>query len=587
MRFAKPTTLLMLTAALSACSGATDGPPGEEEGIEITGGPKSDQPVADGEFVPTQNNNVVLNKGYHALFDSTSNTCVEQQRAVPVAQVTDIRDKFQLTYVTSRSELADKLGIDLSLKVAHTIGSAGLSTKLLNEFAENRNSVHLLLTVERSYLVQNRDEVDYRERTFQKLEASANEFLQACGANYVSAVRYGGYLQMLIVYTAANATQKQELEAEIGANASALNAEATLSTLLAHTAANENSALSVTAVRSGLDAETTNLADLIAAGISSETLSQVRLLEQNLAESIRTDSCVDSGGCPVTSGRGVVDCEPCSNSPGYFDNPARDASVLGVHLGQYNNLFGSSTQYKPVYDAIREHWREVEDTTRALSSAQDELEGAYMTQIRPFLNATAANRAQYNNPTNPASTVAELTAAVEPWAAKFNPNAGAVTRVITDHVEACWGRAAADVGETCSTVGRYDGSDVDLLELALSELDTYEQTGRPVSMDVRVWEEENAVQLAHAKALCQRFEPAGTFRVPTLDEVELIAPMLNEGPIPWNLDQKSIYVDTTQCPSGEPVLVGSGGEWQLECLGRDRRVVLCVPAAGPFAHSEP
>jgi hypothetical protein len=396
----------------------------------------------------------------------------------------------------------------------------------------------------------------------------------------VSSIRHGGYMRMLIVFTASDSDSKTQLESEIGAEASVLDVGGTLSTLLSHTQMNESASLSVTAVRGGLDAETTNLADLIAAGISAETLDRVRDLEGNLAKSVRVDSCNDSGQCPTIVGDDVT-CEPCADATNYFDNPSRDSTVMGVHLGAYNKLFSSSSSFKPTYDQIRQQWHEIEKVTRDLSNAQEGMEAAYRTEIEPFLEATVEDQVFYNVREGKPHTSADAVRGVaNDWAARFSPETGTDILAISDHLRECWGKAADDVNFTCTTTGMANNEEVDLLVFANEGLDAYPRVAKIAATTSRAFSDD----VEEGKFNCLRAQPAGSFALPTPEEAAILAPIIDGADIVWPVGfEREIYVDSDQCTSRqEAVYKLENGEGRVECLTDERRATVCVDAAGPF-----
>lgn len=573
--------LFVLLLSAAGCGG-TDSP-NDGTGDE-NGDGKADVISGDGQWVPTQNVNITLNKGYHPLFDDTSNSCAAAEG--DGVRVSNTRDEFTLKVVTTRQELANELGVGGTAKISRPLAVSGeLGSDFLNKFKGGTNSINLLLTLEASYDVTNLREVDMRDRGVEILETSAEEFRSKCGSNYVAGVRQGGFFKMLITFTAEESDAFRELKSTLSGSSDIAGAEATLNNLIQLKNTASDAELNVETIRVGLDSNTASSAEIIEQGISNESLGKIAEIEQSLKNSVRRDQCADAGECASDSG-GEVSCTPCDTAPGYFNNSRRNSGVLAVSVGQYDQLFSVPSSSKEAFDQITDHWIATENNVRELSLAQEEASDLHAAHIAPFLAAQGPAKAFFNTPGEAKSTLDELTSIGQEWDSKFNAEGTSLVAAIDRHMAECWSEASRDLTKTCteSTQGTTEGLQSELA----SEVDSF-KSGAGLMRMRAVISDSQVNSADKARLACE--DLAGQWRLPNESEVEYMNLLMETG-IDWgSAEVNEIFTQDTACAnsSQDSIYVLNGGTGAIECIDRpvtgifagERRVV-CVETSGLF-----
>ena len=561
-------------ASMVACGDNDEIGPDGDRGSGAVGDGKADQPAGDGEVLPTRNETVAPLVGYHGLFDRTTSTCVTPSGPAETTSVGALVDRYELVFLHSREALAQKLGFDLDLKARyHGIGGE-LNTNLLSEYSSTGTSVAFLINLESSYAVTHRGGLRMSDPGLDRLAEGAAAFVDACGANYIESVRYGASYQVLVTCECQTERIADELRASLGLSPGApVPVEGTVAANLETISARAGVSVEQRAVLRGFHLP--EWPDLTSDGeLDRATLERVDAIRKAMVASREADMAHD-----ICLGAG----ETCPST--------RSAVPLGVRVGAYNDLPNVDRRYAEHFDLVRKRWSEVEDMSRALSRLHDQLEVVWH-ELDNFLRS--GNKASYNvlPPASPRRDPTELTQLANHWSRRLHPRDDSITKAVFDVMEECWGRASDDLLDDCA-----DRNWRALIDDGGAALGDYQKTARIVPLNAVIanehvpgwqfWDGPEAPQ-----KICGQIDPQRPHRLPTLDEVERLAPMIGFGPIAWDQEiPQAVWYDAEDaseaCPySSLPYYQNrpSARSTKIGCADslRDIGTYLCVPTQGPF-----
>lgn len=594
----------------------------DDEGGTTPAGGGADQPTGNGDILPTKNGNAFLLSGYHSLFDKTTNApCVAaiDEEGVASFTVGNVSETFQLAYVTSREELAQELGIDIGLKVRYGPVAGEGAISFVNNFSNTSRSVSFLLEATQEYTVVNRRSVLLTDEAVARLGEGANSFTRTCGTNYVNGVRHGASLLLLITYKAVSEEAAMSMRASLGVDASPAASPVSGDVKVRLEQAAELSGVTVTvrAATEGmfLDADHTGLVDgLIGSSIDGDLFEQVDRIRGTMAESVQNDACRDAG---VGKCRG----EP---APGYFANTHRNARATGVYLGFYDSLPNATWQGElNPFQQVRNRVSHVERFVRDYTEIQNRYEDIYYNEIKPFLDAPAAQKALYNiaPPGRPVRSPAELMEVAMQLDEMFYPPQGSVVGwkmgEVIDRIQDCWDQASIDLFTSCTAgdepyvpageqppEGELEPEQTKQWNELYGLIDRYHRNSRVLPVSARPG--DAAVTYPEAAEHCASLESDAEieYRLPTRQELELIAPYLGFGNVSWSGAFQAHATWYTAdaanaCPSATPfpLYVNEPQEsapdyrcikevdaswWEFWADDEFHAVPICVPSTGPI-----
>jgi hypothetical protein len=615
--------LSMAGCALDTGSDSQDGAMiQDDEGGTPPAGGGADQPTGNGDILPTKNGNAFLLSGYHSLFDKTTNTpCVSalDEEGVAPYTVGNVSETFQLAYVTGREELAQELGIDIGLKVRYgPIGAEG-ALSFVNNFSSTSRSVSFLLKATQEYTVVNRRGVSLTDEAVTRLGEGANSFTRTCGTNYINGVRHGASLLLLITYKATSEESAMSMRASLGVDASAAASPVSgdVKVRLEQAASLQGVTVTVRAATEGmfLDSDHGGVVDgLIGSSIDSNLFEEVDHIRGSMAASVQNDACRDAGA-------GECDGEP---APGYFANTHRNARATGVYLGFYDSLSNAdwAGELNP-FQQVRNRVSHVERFVRDYTEIQIRYEDIYYNEIKPFQDASAAQKAMYNiaPPGRAMRTPAEVMKVAMDLDNMFYPPKGSVVGwkmgEVIDRIQDCWDQASIDLFTSCTVgdeayvpageqppEGELEPEQTKQWNELYGLIDQYNKNSRILPVSARPG--TAAVTFPEAEEHCASLESNADiqYRLATRQELELIAPYIGFGNVSWQGAFQSHATWYTPdaanaCPVATPfpLYVNEPQEavsdmrciqevdaswWEFWADDEFHAVPICVPSTGPI-----
>lgn len=615
-------TALCLSAAGCIVEGDEVGSaePGLDDTESSPAGGGSDQPTGNGDILATKNGNAFLLSGYHTLFDkTTSGSCVEAADEPGVAPYTvgNVSEAFQLSYVTSREQLAEELGIDLGLQVRYGAVNAEGALGFVNRFSQTSRSVSFLLKATQEYTVTNRRAARLTDEAKGRLNTGANSFTRACGTSYINGVRYGAGLMLLITYRAVSAESAMALKASLGVEAAAQASPVSgdLQVRLEKAASIDGVTVNIKALSEGvfLDDGDSGLVDgLVVSSVDSSLFEQVDEIRNTMASSVHLDACRDAG---------LPDCGG-EAGPGYPANTHRNARATGVSLGFYDSLPNATwTGQANPFQQVRDRLSHVDRFVRDYTEIQNRLEEIYYNEIKPFVDASPADKALYNvvPPGRPFRTPAGLMELAMQLDEEIYPLNGSVVGwkmgEVMDRIQDCWDQASIDLFTSCTAGDMpYAANGEPLPEGELSAVQTqrwnelyaiigdYNRNTRILPLSARAG--TAAVTFPEAAEQCANLSSGLDieYRLATRDEVQLLAPFVGFGNVDWSdamMPHATWYTPdaANSCPTNTPFPLYANqpqetGEdfqciqevdaswWQFWAEDEFHVVPVCVPATG-------
>lgn len=598
--FGHPALALALLAGCAATD-SNDSLPADAP--DVAG--KADIPTGNGAVIATGNGTVSLLSGYHALFDKSHSQCVaadtELSRGTPFL-VGDLERRFEMVYVNSRAELARELGVDLGLKVKYPGVGVDVGFGLLNNFSSQDTSASFLMKISEEYFVRNRHAMQLTAGGVAKLGKGANEFVRTCGTHYVDGVRYGGHLYVLVTYQASDEKTAREIKANLGVDVGYGPGKITgdLKTKMQSNASRSDVNVTVRVasrgfqIRSGTEANSAVVQDLLAGGINEETFKIMDQLRLDMQESVTRDICRDTG---------EGQCADGTEAPGYFDNAQRFAKPSGVEIGFYDVLPNADAgDGEDPFELILANLTRVERYVRDFAELEERMTEVYNNEIATFVNASTSHKAAFNvaPPADPVHDPTVLTDLADAWVDDFYPQTGPQigwgVQKATEAIKDCWNAASVSVEFDCGGDNHLAATDTELWNELLEGLEDYRDTGRILPLRYVVG--PAAKSLAAATAACDALDVAGEpVRVPTRAEVEVLAPLVGYGAVEWSgTGQHEVWyrnhADSQACADNEEregypnafyEVDPAEGAPRWRCAQENREIqTICVPNSGPL-----
>lgn len=578
------TPTLLLASLLGACD-----PTGSDAPLDDAAG-KADWLPGGNEELPTRNGIVRPLDGYNALVDRVEGICVvPRPNDRSELEIGETTERFDVVLVQSREELARQLGFELGLKVRYGVGNGSGALELVDELRTSTRSVNLLVRGEITYMVQNNWPLELAEPEAELLaEASAmlradepddtlaSEFLGRCGTQYVEGVRHGAALYVLVSVEAENERQAEQIAASIGLGGGRVIADVDVNAGITFAQELERAGLQATMrIRAeGFFMPGTNpaaageeqanvLADELLAHVPSpgdaSFMQAIQQIANVMRASVEYDRCIDVGvgdACVRSDGK-------TSPPVGYGQVAERSRAVLGVRVAQYGPaLPGFRTSvHQPAIDWIRDSAKRATTHVRVLTGLEERATVVYGSELEAYRKA--ADKAEFNLLHSPRQAIAQVTREVNRWADEFRPAStmGGIGRqmqlvvqgraqcwesVVRNGFDACTDPPAcipspASVAETGCAFEPQPGVDVCQWCSMDAMLEQYETSARVLPLDYEV---AGATTYTDAPRACSQLDTSfTTYRLPTLDEVRLLAPVVAEGRVQWIGPRHEVWYD--------------------------------------------
>jgi hypothetical protein len=629
-------------AWLGGCTAEVDADPRERPGA---GAGKADNLFEHGDIVPTQTLNPSPAFGFIPELDrQAARRCVTaQDTASPHVLGFDARGE-----VIAGSKVTDfdtGTGIGINIPIKSPLHAIDIGGSFAQHASDNENALYMYYTIEHVFLVADADadgfavEYELQPDKAELLTAgSHNSFIKQCGTHFVSGVRYGARYELLVKYKFKEAKDTTEAKANLGfddgllgtlfdffqpppmtmnCRAGTLNCAAPRQGMVApatrnvldffHGTLETASDIEITATwaATGIDAEIARTADIAFtntvsvremsedqgnnAVIASETLdvtstpmitTKLEKISEIIAASVKNDACRLGGG---------------NNCQG----TGRAARPTGVQVTPYAAIVFDDASSQ----AANEYQNRVDVTIGTYVDAFDvrrsELLNAYIQDIVPADAAIEAGFPAYNvvPPGAPIERPSELEDVLSA-ADQLHPE------VLPAELDAEISRCRDDVatqgfGAPCAfaslVAGFVPAADKEALRaatleqiLALPKIVEADEALRiyyeqPVAaMTVKIGSEVR--DLFNANGHCQTIG-GSEYRLPTLEEAELLKPLLVAG----NISGYSTWVTDPACEANPKHLAlltyrPSSDSFDLTCTdgsAEQRSHVMCVPPNGP------
>ena len=535
----------------------------------------------------TQNLNAAMWTGYDPVFDRvTPNSCLQTEGT----RLGSSEPRFQiptLRYVETREQLAEELGIDLTLGATIGVAKADFGFKLLDDFTRSENTVAFVVRVTEDYAVLRRPgsgSITLDDRSRELLGADQlDAFVSECGTHYISGVRYGAAIDVLLTFRATDEKHVRNITANL--EASALSAPVDLDV---------DARSDLEEAASGLDISISTSATGFSLSVPQDKVDELGAQCRDMFQTIqstngstteRVDSLLtdlvtnDAAALPRLFSH--IDClkelmhlsiaaeaERCraDGDCGFADAAPREVILEEYRAARAGEFAGK------LGDIEAERLR-TQRTLSTLGSTRARTRAAYYDEIEPFLTAKQANKALYTTPAQTLGSLAQLQGIADDWAAAFSPTddrPGTTDRALSEALEDCRSRTSNSIFHRCVPEGLGSADELPVVVDALASLDQYQSEGRIVPLQVVVAPQSLNFSLAgvgDAVEFCEELGPG--FRLPNHQEVATLDLLVREGPIPdhtmWvsdDADQCAIsgaYYDPTADPSIDCSSVGTRG----------------------------
>ncbi len=360
---------------LAACSSSADDADSSDQATTARHG-------AD-DILPTSEGGLQLLQGYNFVFDrgSSGTPCVAFD-GTPRVQVTNLTSDLSVDYVSSLSNLEEQLGIDAAIGVkAEAVASGSLTSKYTQSFSQGRSAYTYLMKATERYDVIVASPVKVTQQP-----ANADKFLLACGDSYVSGLRYGASLYVLITSDAPTESQARDLavgiQADMSKIVSAAGANGNVNANVTKSSKSTQSSLTVQMTAQaigfhpldGAGATPLTIPTSTNGTIAPETLATIFTYINALARSVKDDMSKESP-------QGV--------------NPARLAVPTDVIRGRYELANGFDTTHDP-FATLNPRLQKAANYLDKLVYLKSQLDDVYYDEIQGFLKADDLVKAKFN-----------------------------------------------------------------------------------------------------------------------------------------------------------------------------------------------
>jgi hypothetical protein len=571
---------LVVAFLLAACE-----PPIDAADDPDDAGGKADWLPGGNEEIPTRNGGARPLDGYNALVDRVEGICVVPRPSDNAEfEISEATDRLDLVLVQSREELARQLGFELGLKVRYGIGNGNGALSMVDELRTTTRSVNLLVKGEVTYMVQNNWPLELAEPEAELLTRAsealwsetpdgslAAEFLGRCGTQYVEGVRHGAAIYVLVSVEAKNERQAEMLSASLGLGAGRLTMEfdAKASANLSQTLEREGLQATVRIRAEGFympgvgSGEGTALEDELLSKIPNPSdasfIDAIQGITRVMRSSVDYDRCIDVG-----QGEACVRADGKSSAPvGYEQVADRSRAVLGVRVAQYGPALPgfNAAQHQSVIDWIRDSAKRATTHIRVLTALEERATVVYQSELQAFREAS--DKAEFNLAESPRQGIGQVTREVNRWADEFRPSgstgvAGLQMELVRQGRSACWESVIRNRFDACTEPPKCIDSPssifqsncpfkpqpgVDVCQWCSMDamLEEYEKSARVLPLDYEIARETTFDDAPDACAELDTMHT--TYRLPTLEEVRLLGPVVADGNVPWGETWHEVWYD--------------------------------------------
>lgn len=529
-------------------------------------------------------------------YNHVSDTRVSRNCVLPEAGELDFAsfragsDQFEtkFTYIESREELEQALGIDAAASVKIGPLGGGGSLGIASEYKSSDKSLAILLRTRQMYTVVNQDRHHLTEEALGVLRAEPTRFVRECGTGYIAGVAYGAELSLLVQIEASTLEESKEVKAKLeaeGIRAGPVSIDASLGTAFTRALGDENVEVSVSVEARGFVPS----ADINSLGALDERAFMAAAeAQRELQASVSNDKCNDQGD----AGGGTCGDRAAS---GYLANGFRAAVPMGVLHQPFQraaNFPGDSEVVDGLLSVDRDALtavrtiREYAEIYRAMVGIHNDEVGGMLNSDTPYeFNVyDASDELQW-------TSYEDLLAYAQFWAAAYEPQEGAEVRALAHAISDCWTRLQFSDFSECQTSLRVTDAGREILQT----MDEYaEQRVRPLYFVA----DPDALTHSAAETAC----PAG-WRQPNAAEASRLWFAVERDPgMPEckNADSllegdRAVWHDSAECTRDESGWIerAPDGTFRTGCHAdryfayNPRLLSLCVPASGVFGASIP
>jgi hypothetical protein len=248
---------------------------------------------------------------------------------------------------------------------------------------------------------------------------------------------------------------------------------------------------------------------------------------------------------------------------GYEQVAERSRAVLGVRVAQYGPALPGfrTSEHQPVIDWIRDSAKRATTHIRVLTALEERATVVYQSELQTFRDA--ADKAEFNLAHSPRQAIAQVTREVNRWADEFRPGgsmggAGLQMELVVEGRAECWESVIRNRFDSCTEPPECIASPASLFQSECAfkpqpgvdvcqwcsmdaKLEQYEKSARVLPLDYQVAASTTYDDAADA---CQALDTElTTYRLPTLDEVRLLAPVVADGNVAWSDPWHEIWYD--------------------------------------------
>jgi hypothetical protein len=532
--------------------------------------------------VPTLEANLQLLSPYNYVFDlaGTGAPCVAfaDPNAASRVQVTDLATNVAINYVSSLSQLEEKLGFDATLGAkVDPVASGQITASYSHSFTKANSQYSYLLSVQQTY-----DVVASAPVKMVNQPAGVDDFLRTCGDSFVDGIRYGATLNILMTVDAPSQSQADQVAAGLTASATApVDGVPVTGNVAGNVTSGSTSTSSQFAIQFALEAKgfdprngasgPITLPTSTDGTVIPDTVAALQAYVDTLASSVRADRAADVAATGANASRSAVATQV-----------VRSFYTLTAGFDASNNPFGVLSD--------REHSAAIFLNDFGYLKAQ--LDDVYYDEIQGFLQADDGTKSKFNvaPPGQPFANAQSVGSVVQQQEAVFRPDDGSgqlqgnVTSGVRRRLFQCFEAARAIDSNGATTYAGCTGDATKEPEYvaALAALDQYAASSRVLATHFY-----SAGDHVYYRAYCDSASSAvgATLTLADNDQIAQLAPA-----VAADADGCAYYNDTTGNACGwfsEPYFSSnSSGDTAYKCQSKFSIfygcATLCVPPDGVF-----
>jgi hypothetical protein len=518
----------------------------------------TDQGAVEEESFTTDANAVVktfapsvrLYDSYNVLLDRTTGTrCVETQGAETIV-VGNVEEAFTLQQVTSKSDLATNLDVDVTASLKVPSVEVNAAVKVMRGFKESSNKVTFVVHAVSSYGVDAQSTIELTPLAKDVLAGGrSDEMLQKCGGSYVRGVRYQAEIAAILEFNALTTEDAQDVQASLGVKANLVDANVNASVKNAIQRLAAKSHLTVHVAASGFGGAASRGLS-IEQGDPMVALAKLDALRGEMGSSLAADQKRDHEG--------------------YVTNTERAARAYTIAQASYAGLRNA-----PGHAAFRPSFKTLHDAGvfyGDMSVIIGKLDAA-AGELDTFVSAK--DRSHYNRPAKPnlhsQDLLGNATHNRDSYAGGAAFGRTIVARCLENAGQGDYGTCADTPGVT---IWKQNAS------AAIAEYPTF----RVAEIAAFVPTKEGhtlTTSYADAGAVCGKLG----MRLAKNEELQLVAPMVATVEAPGDIWFSGSKTQPCTDKGAERFFTVDGAKLITACVAATsvKQAVLCVPMSGPLA----